>query len=312
MKSELLIHPDELSDTWIRRAASHRIKRISLHPVGGKEAHHSLQDLIDRLKSSEYREKINQLMDVGVEIGYEFHAASYLLPRDLFVMHPEYFRVDENGERTPKGNFCFSSPEAVNIVAENAVKLAKSLYRSPKDFYFWLDDAKKGSCYCEACKKRSYADHQLSVLNAMLKALRKEIPDARLCYLAYYEALAVPKEVLPEEGIFLEYAPIERYTSPETSEWTDETIDLLKALTAFFGTKDAKVLEYWYDNSLFSRWKKPPVRFTLNEEQQNRDLMEYRTLGFETVASFACFLGEDYVELYGEPDLGGLETFANT
>ena len=108
MKTELLIHPDELSDRWISRAVANGVKRISLHPTGGKTAHESLSALVTALETAEFREKIDRLCDSGVEIGYEFHAAGYLLPRDLFDSHPEYFRVSEEGERTAKGNFCFS------------------------------------------------------------------------------------------------------------------------------------------------------------------------------------------------------------
>ena len=311
MKPELLIHPDELSDRWISRAAENGVKRISLHPTGGRTAHESLGALVAALETAEFRERIDRLCDSGVEIGYEFHAAGYLLPRELFDSHPEYFRVNEEGERTVKGNFCFSSPEALDIVTENAVKLAKSLYRSPKDLYFWLDDAKSGSCYCEKCRGRTYSDHQLSVINAMLARLRREWdPSARMCYLAYYEALSLPKEVTPQEGVFLEYAPIERYTMPETAAWSDGVRKNIRDLLAFFGQDGAKVLEYWYDNSLFSRWKKPPKEFRLDKARQDADLTEYRALGFSTVASFACFLGEDYVALFGEPDLSAVSSLS--
>lgn len=311
MKTELLIHPDELSDRWISCAVANGVKRISLHPTGGKTAHESLSALVTALETAEFREKIDRLCDSGVEIGYEFHAAGYLLPRDLFDSHPEYFRVNEDGERTAKGNFCFSNPDALEIVTENAVKLAKALYRSPKDLYFWLDDAKSGSCYCEKCRGRSYSDHQLAVINAMLERLRREWDTgAQMCYLAYYEALKVPKEVRPTDGVFLEYAPIERYTMPETAAWSDDVRDNIRNLLDFFGKKDAKVLEYWYDNSLFSRWKKPPKPFCLDRARQDADVKEYRALGFRAVASFACFLGEDYVELFGEPDLSGVSALA--
>ena len=78
---------------------------------------------------------------------------------------------------------------------------------------------------------------------------------------------------------------------------------MLRNLLDFFGKDDAKVLEYWYDNSLFSKWKKPPVSFTPDSEAILRDYAFYRDLGFKNLSSFACFLGADYVELYGEPDL---------
>jgi hypothetical protein len=141
----------------------------------------------------------------------------------------------------------------------------------------------------------------------MTEKLRREWDaDVKMCYRAYYEALVVPKEVKPLDGVFSEYAPIERYTMPETAAWSDDVRATVRSLLDFFGKQDAKVLEYWYDNSLFSRWQKPPKEFRLDKERQDADLLEYRALDFSTVASFACFLGEDYVSLFGEPDLSGL------
>ena len=74
-------------------------------------------------------------------------------------------------------------------------------------------------------------------------------------------------------------------------------------LIRFFGREDAQVLEYWYDNSMYSNWTKPPKRFTPDEDTVFRDIAFYRQKGFVSIASFGCFLGPDYEELYGEPDL---------
>ena len=297
---ELLIHPEELSREWIRRARENEISRLSLHPRGGAAARESLEELLRLLCDEDFRALIDELIDSGIEIGYEFHAASYLLPRELFAEHPEYFRMNEEGERTPEGNFCFSSPDARRIVAERAAELAQRLYRAPDDFYFWLDDSRKGACRCNECRKRSFADHQLDIMTMMAREIRKFRPRARMCYLAYFEALAVPTGEVGEE-VFLEYAPFDRYVGDLTLE--GEGARTLSELLRVFGKESAKLLEYWYDNSLFSKWKKPPAKFTPDNEKIQSEIELYRKFGFENIASFACFLGEDYAALYGEPDL---------
>ena len=33
------------------------------------------------------------------------------------------------------------------------------------------------------------------------------------------------------------------------------------------------------------------------------ELLAYQNAGFETAATFGCFLGEDYEALHGEPDI---------
>ena len=134
---ELLIPPEELSAGSIERAKRNKISRLSLHPHGGKRAMESLEEMLRLLQTAEYRALIDRLINGGIDIGYEFHAASYLLPRELFIEHPEYFRMNEIGERTPDSNFCFSNSEVRKTVAERAVSLAESLYRSSDDFYFW-------------------------------------------------------------------------------------------------------------------------------------------------------------------------------
>ena len=306
---QLIIHPHELTQRWIDLAKKLKIERISLHPVGGMSAHESLQLMLQDLEKPEFLAKIDQLVDNGIEFGYEFHAMSYLLPRDLFATHPEYFRMNDQGERIPKGNFCFSNKEARKIICDNAVKLAKKLYRNCDEYYFWMDDATKLTCHCEECKKHNFAYHQLTLMNEIATELRKENPNAKVCYLAYYEGVAIPNgDVKPAPGVFVEYAPFERYTKPDQFSWDEPYLQLVKDIVDFFGKKDSKVLEYWYDNSIYYRRAgKKLVPFTPDNEQIKKDLEFYKGLGFEQMSCFACSLCDEYVALFGDPDFSALE-----
>ena len=89
---ELIIHPHELTDRWIELAKELKLDRLSLHPVGGKNAHETLQMLLETLKDPAFLEKIDRVRAAGIGIGYEFHALSFLLPRDLYESHPEWVR----------------------------------------------------------------------------------------------------------------------------------------------------------------------------------------------------------------------------
>lgn len=302
MVKNILIHPEELSKKWIDRMADGGVKILGLHPHGGGQAVESLHDLLSRLESEEYRELIDYAVTRGLEIEYEMHAARFLLPDSLYEEHPEYFRTMANGERTPKMNFCVSNKDALEIVAKNAATLAKKLYKSRPVFYFWLDDARNAFCKCEKCKNLSPSDQQLIAANAMLAEIRKDIPNAKFAYLAYQDTLEVPENVKPADGIFLEYAPIEKYKN-ESAERIETERKMLIKQANFFGWKDSKVLEYWLDNSLFSGWKKPPKKFEADNEKIQKEVAEYASLGFETISTFGCFLGEDYEELYGEADI---------
>lgn len=300
MKTQLLIHPEELNCKWIDRMAALGIDVLGLHPVGGSKAENSLKDLLGKLETPAFRALLDRAAEKGMEIEYELHAGSYLAPRELFAAHPEYFRERE-GERVADVNFCPSSVEMLNIVARRAAELARKLYRSTHNYYFWLDDKKESECHCPLCRALSPSDQQMLVMNRIVEELRKTDPEAKLAYLAYYKSTPPPEKVKPAPGIFLEYAPFEKDMKARVGE--EPVGREVDALLAHFPAEDAKILEYWYDNSLFSKWKKPPVHFVPDNSLIADDIAFYRARGVEYISSFACYLGEDYEELWGEADL---------
>ena len=302
---KLLIHPEELSREWVDRMAAHGVDILGLHPVGGASAAESARCLLAQMGDENFRSLIDYAWEMGLQVEYELHAASFLLPRALFEDHPEYFRL-ENGERNSTCNFCVSNAEALDLLTDNAVELAKNLYRSRPYYYFWLDDTQSSYCTCESCSRLSMSDQQMLVMNAMAKKLRTAIPGAKLCYLAYNGTETPPTQITPEEGIFLEYAPMSRDFAAPAEAVSQESKDNIQKLMEVFGVEDSTVLEYWYDNSMFSRWTKPPKAFIPRNDLIPGDLRWYESLGFAHIASFACYLGEDYVEQYGEPDISAL------
>ena len=301
----MIIHPGELSKKWIDRLAEAKVNTLGIHPEGGAGAPKSLERLLELLKTPEYRALIDYARSRGLRIEYEIHAAGYLMDKSLFAEHPEYFRMNSAGERTSDWNFCVSNPDALALFARRAAELAQALYGSGKDFYFWMDDGRGIHCNCPKCRALSPSDQQYIALRAAIGEIRRHIPDARMAYLAYIDTIEPPTAVENDGAIFLEYAPFEKYTA--RGEDREERISREKAMIAplldCFGRENAKVLEYWYDNSLFSRWKKPPARFVLDEEAMLCDVREYREMGFARASTFACFLGDDYEELYGEADI---------
>lgn len=305
MKSTLLIHPEELSHKWTDRMANAGITALGIHPWGGRQAVSSLAELVELCKTPDFRAEIDYAHARGLRVEYELHAAGYLLPRALLDTHPDYFRMNADSVRVGDWNFCVSNKDALALFAERAADLAVSLYGSTHDFYFWMDDHKDSHCHCPACRALSPSDQQMIALNAALNAIRTRIPDARMAYLAYYDSIVPPKAVAPDDGFFLEYAPFEKYTNKtdDAPACIARELAMIGPLMECFGKKDAKVLEYWYDNSLYSQWKKPPVAFTLDRAAMEQDIALYRSMGFETVASFACFLGADYEALHGEVDI---------
>lgn len=308
MKVSILIHPSELSRTWIDRMADLGVDTLALHPEGGKDAPRSLAAMLELLETDSFRALLDYAKERGLRLEYEIHAIGYLMDQATFDAHPDYFRMNEQGERVADLNFCVSDPEALTLAAQRGAALTDRLYRSEDNYFFWMDDARRGQCHCPRCRSLSASDQQLIFLNALLAEIRKTKPHAKLAYLAYYDTLALPTAVQPTEGIFLEYAPIDKWKREEgeIEKYADhvrQELQMRLPLLHYFGKQDSRVLEYWLDNSLFSRWKKPPKAFSCDREEIERDLAEYVALGYENISVFGCFLGRDYEELYGEPDI---------
>ena len=300
-----LIHPQELDKVWIDDMHKLGLNVIGLHPVGGKRADESLNGLLGM------REQIAPLLDyargLGLSVEYEMHALSKLLPKTEFEKHPDWFRLDSTGARRPDFNMCCSNGEALAYVEESAYQLTLALPSDTHRYYYWLDDVVNNWCSCEKCRELSTSDQQTVILNAILKGVRRADPSGKLAWLSYLDTLIPPKKVKPDAGLFLEFAPIRR--SLEHSLW-DKRVKKNRGEIAFLGDMlkvfdvgDAKVLEYWTDNSLLSRWTKPPKRYALRPEVMEKDVREYVKLGFENITAFACYLGADYRELYGMPEL---------
>ena len=299
----LLVHPDEFTGRWIDRAAKLGVDRLSVHPAGGSAAVTSLSNLLVRLETPDFRSRVDEARRQGLEVGYEMHAAGWLLPRSLFAEHPDWFRMDEKGTRRADCNFCVSSDAAMDFVARRAVELTSRLYGSVHDYSLWLDDCRGKWCRCAKCRGLSPGDQQLVYCNRVVAELRRHIPDARLSYLAYFDAMTPPTKVRPAPGVFLEYAPIDRDMRKPLIEQDNADVRPLADLLRTFGRPGSCALDYWVDNSFFSKWRKPPKRFVPETRVILADTDRYRRLGFETISSFACFLGDDYERLWGEPDL---------
>ena len=240
----------------------------------------------------------------GLAREYELHAMSWLLPRERFAEHPEWFRMDRHGERRPDANLCPAHPEALAVVAARAVELAERLPPSTERYYFWPDDA-GGWCHCEACRGLTPSDQQVMVMNAILTALQGLRPAARLACLAYANCLAAPTAVRPGPGLFLEYAPIMRcyrhaFSDPSCALNREHAAGL-PSLLAAFGAEGAQVLEYWLDASMFSGWRRPARRVPFQPAVLAADLAFYAGLGFRSATSFGVFLDADYFAAHGPP-----------
>ena len=302
----LLIHTAELSEKWTDRVCNSTLSLFGLHPVGGGKANESMENLIRNLPL--LKPRLDRIEAAGIAVEHEMHALRWMLPADLFAQHPDWFRMDEKGERVADYNLCSSNKDALEYLSERAALTAKILPASSHRYHFWIDDVRTAFCHCPECKKYSVSDQAMVMYNAILRGLRRTDPEAKQCYLSYHATLEAPRTVEPETGIFLEYAPMDRqFDAPladSSVEKNRSQTAVLPDLFACFGKADAMACEYWLDNSMYSRYTKPPKAFTHMADVTDADLVFYDDLGFDAATTFACYLGPDYEELHGEPDIG--------
>jgi len=301
----VVIVPEDLTlRDWPERACRAGLSTLALHstshPAGGANA------VAAFVRSDAGQAFLASCRALGLEVEYELHAMKELLPRGLFGKSPALFRMNEQGERTPDANLCVHSPQALEIVAENAVAISRALRPTTGRHFLWGDDGQPW-CRCTRCCGLSDSDQALLLGNRMLGALQRDDPAARLAHLAYGTTLWPPRQVRPRPGIFLEFAPLHRrHDIPYAAQDGVACKDSLAALDAnleAFGRETAQVLEYWLDASRFSGWKRPAVRIPWNREVFAADLATYGSRGIRHITTFAAWVDAAYVARHGDPPL---------
>ena len=292
----VLIPEDFTWTDWPDRAAKAGLTTVALHH--GR----SVFEVIKFVNSDAGKRFLRRARSLGLQVEYELHAMNELLPRWRFDQDKSLFRMNEQGERVRDYNLCVHSPQALEIMAENAVAVGRLLRPTTGRYFYWGDDGRPW-CRCPKCREFTDTEQALLLENHLVLALRRLEPKAQLAHLAYANTLAAPVKVKPQPGIFLEYAPIHRnYEQPYASQTGGkDALDNLDANLKVFPADTAQVLEYWLDVSRFSGWKRPANKLPWRGDVFLSDLDTYGSRGIRHVTSFACYIDADYVKRYGEP-----------
>lgn len=287
--------------TWPEKAKEAGLSTIATHPFP--------RDIIKFVKTDAWQAFYDACRRKGVQVEHELHAMAHLLPRDLFKKDPSMFPMNKKGERIPSYNLCVHSKAAVEVVCENVVKFARLLPPTTGRHFYWIDDGRP-MCRCPKCRGLSDSDQALLLENRMIKAIRRANPRDTLAHLSYHNTLTPPKQIKPEPGIFLEWAPISRRFDTSIGDRSarkghhGQLLDSLTANIEVFGSKDAQVLEYWLDESLFYRAnKRKPAKIPWDRRVFLDDLNVYGKLGIRHITTFAVYVNGDYVKRFGEPPL---------
>ena len=87
----IVIHPNELSETWLKDAQSLQLNVLGLHPPGGRDAARNLQKMLEDLRDPQIRRLLDRAQSMGLILEYELHAVSYLLPALSLRRIPIFF-----------------------------------------------------------------------------------------------------------------------------------------------------------------------------------------------------------------------------
>lgn len=309
-KRGVVVYPGDVTsiglEGWERRIDTGKLNLIALHAA-------TVNDPIDSLEafvlSPLGRDFLQLCKRKGVDVEYELHAIEYLLPRSLFEEHPEYFREDAEGRRTPEYNMCFSNPEAIEAMRPQIEHLLSWMKPSTHRYYLWQDDKKDRFCLCEACRGLSPSEQILKYENALLAILREYDPEATLAHLAYHQTMEAPLALRASEGIFVEYAPIGRdYAMP----LPDGQVRVLRDNLLAFPCHSQHILEYWLDESMYSHWHRDDLQpLPFRSDECSRDIDFYRSLGAADITCFATWTNADFESQYGSAD-GIFEGYASS
>lgn len=120
-----------------------------------------------------------------------------LVPKSLFAEHPEYFAMDENGNRHTD-HVCMTNPDVLDLVVKNCREIMTNATNGAKFIHIGQDD-NINYCHCENCealyeKYGAVSAPTLIFTNNLADILGPEFPDYTFTFYAYNETDRPPTD----------------------------------------------------------------------------------------------------------------------
>lgn len=135
----------------------------------------------------------------GGTLTYSLWDASLitLVPKSLFAEHPEYFAMDENGNRHTD-HVCMTNPDVLELVVKNCREIMTNAENGAKFIHIGQDD-NINYCHCENCealyeKYGAVSAPTLIFTNNLADILGPEFPDYTFTFYAYNETDRPPTD----------------------------------------------------------------------------------------------------------------------
>lgn len=120
-----------------------------------------------------------------------------LVPKSLFSEHPEYFAMDENGNRHTD-HVCMTNPDVLDLVVKNCREIMTNATNGARFIHIGQDD-NINYCHCENCealyeKYGAVSAPTLIFTNKLADILGPEFPDYTFTFYAYNETDRPPTD----------------------------------------------------------------------------------------------------------------------
>ncbi len=215
------------------------------------------------------------------------HTYHQLLPPDEYYdKHPEYFQLNEDGERI-KHQLCETHNDVHEIVTANVFKALRAHPETTLVSISKMDGG--GTCQCENCKNLNDAEgsdaaSMLSLVNYVAEQIEDEFPNVTITTLAYLETIKLPKTLRPRSNVGIRlcndmcswphpFKPVRQFK---------ELVDIAKEWQAV-----CKKMYYWDYNVNFSHYLAPFPNLTVIEDNI-RFWVENNAEGLMTQGAFQC------------------------
>lgn len=139
------------------------------------------------------------------------HSLQWIITRDMFDSHPEYFGCDDKGNRSVNRQPCLSNEDVLNLT----VKFAEDNFFSQYNNIFSVSQNDGMSfCQCEKCKAFNKAHggtdaaSMINFVNKVAEKVREKYPNARFETLAYQDTLTPPENLEIADGVVIRMCPI--------------------------------------------------------------------------------------------------------
>lgn len=178
---------------------------------------------------------------------------SWIEEKNYFKVHPEWFPMNEKGERYTHGQLCFSNHELRQELTKNAMEqLKREMERTGRDdgvFSMTMNDIVYAEfCCCPKCRELGKKYNQKGAgafyeyLVEFCNEMKQRYPNVTVTSFAYLSSLAAPEGLALPDNLVVIFAPIySNYISPLEEEKDQNTLKIVDGWK-----KLIKRIWYWY------------------------------------------------------------------